>query len=126
VTRAAREVLRVNRSLVDYDVIAEAVRSAAYAHGRVDALRLGETLGKWPSLMLWLAAANGADDDVAREARDLLERWIWLANRRAVAPQAAQVRTIVALLSRSGGVTDEEMRVRIRGFLQPWSGGTAR
>jgi hypothetical protein len=126
VTHAARDVLRANASLVEYDAIAGAVRGAPHAHGKIDALRLAESLGKWPSLVVWLDAATSADDDIAGEARDCLERWLRVANRRAVAPLPSQVRAIRTLLDRTSGVLDDELRKRIRGFLQPWLGSTDR
>ena len=121
VTHAARDVLRANPALVDYDVIADAARSVPYMHGRIDVLRIGEVLGKWPSLLFWLDAAEGADEAIAREVRGHIARWIAVANRRAVPPKSSQVMAIAALIDRCSTI-DVEMRGRIGGLLQPWIG----
>ena len=124
VAHAARDVLLRNPSLIDYQTIVATMRSAPHVHSRRDAMRLGEALGKWPGLMLWLEAAASDELALAEEARERIGRWIQRANRRSTAPSQAEIEGIQKLLRHDVSSVTPAMRDEIRSFLRPWSGET--
>ena len=120
VTHAARDVLQQHADLIDYGTVASAVRSSPHAHTRLDALRLGDALGWWPSLILSLEAAGSVDDALAHEACERVKRWIQRANRCFVAPKPGEIGELQELVGRPRGQVTADMRAEIRACLRPW------
>jgi hypothetical protein len=121
VAHAARSVLEQYPSFIDYATISRLVQHGTYPHTRADALRLGATLGKWASLILWLEASDRGEPAVAERARERIAQWLARANFRYTAPRASDISSIQTLLARSDGSLSAATLADIRGFLQPWS-----
>ena len=126
VVRAARDVLEEQPTFIDYATIKNIMQHGPYAHSRTDALRLGNTLGKWPSILLWLEASQDGEPALAEAARERIDQWIARANFRYTAPRAGEVSSIQALLDRSEGSLSATVVTNIRGFLQPWLGASTK
>ena len=120
VVRAARDVLEEQPAFIDYATIKSIMQYGPYAHSRADALRLGDTLGKWPSILLWLEASQDGEPALVEAARERIDQWIARANFRYTAPRPGEVSSIQALLDRSEGSLNATVVTNIRGFLQPW------
>ena len=125
VAAAAREVLSANPSLTDYETIRSTIADGAFAHTRVQAVRLAETLGKWASVQLLLEAGRVPRPEVREEVRYRLARWLYTANFRSTAPKPEQVASILGLLDEPVSTVDAKVREQVRGFLRPWTPNAA-
>ena len=122
VGRASRDVLQARAGMASYDAIVKVIRGAPHAHGKLNALTLVETLGKWPALVLLLRVAHDSDKELAVRARELLRQWVATANRRFTTPTTAQLSEISELLDQPFDGLADDLRAQMRGFVDPWRG----
>ncbi|HKH93720.1 MAG TPA: hypothetical protein VKA54_18090 [Gemmatimonadaceae bacterium] len=76
VTRRVREILTLRAGSVSSDTLRRLMREIPFAHGRLDALRLGAQLGKWDALLLVLESVRDPDVEIRSTAQLAVRRWI--------------------------------------------------
>jgi len=120
VIHESRDALAANASLIDLDTVRRVVRDAPTLAGRIAALALGQSLGKWRSLALWLEASMSPELELAEHARQLLRMWVIRANRSSVAPPARELVEIDATLARTRFSLDDSIRRELSEMLDVW------
>src|SRR4029453_6251355 len=121
--RRAYTAIATTPGIASMKAITAAIRGASHLHGKLDALSLTETLGKWPVLELLLSVAQSAEWELTGRACELLRRWVGTANRRFTAPTPAQISEITRLLEQSFGGLSDDLRKQVKGYLDPWVAG---
>ena len=99
VSSVATRALMVHAATLDLPAMTDFIHAGTPRHARLNLVRLFAALSKWPSILRLVDAANSADEEVASEARKLIEAWDQQFNRRQATPSRRQVEELKSSLT---------------------------